>query len=841
MRISPAAARLFATLVFVAAIGAPGFSEVPQARLPFNVHHSFPSQGASMPTAPLLWASDGYFYGTTGSGGAANRGTVFKITPDGELSVLHSFRGNGGGDPDDGANPSAGLIEGADGSFYGTARIGGRFADGTIFRMSRDGTVTTLHHFGDGNDGVQPFAELVQASDGNFYGTTFSGTVFRMTPDGTVTTLHRFDPLGQDGQIPIAALIQATDGSLYGTAYNGGVPGLGTIFKITLDGTFTRLHTFTGPDGGYPSAALIQATDGNFYGTTEGGQSLSTFGTVFKMTPDGTVAVLYTFRGEDGATPRAALRQAADGSFYGTTAEGGPSGKGTLFRITPDGTLTTLHAFGRDHDGANPGAELVEASDGTFYGTTVLGGSPLERGSVFKATRDGEVRILQAFEADPDGSAPAGALIRAADGSLYGTTAGGGDFGHGSVFRVRVGSESILTTVHSFTGGAGGAVPAGGVIQVSDGSFYGTTLLGGCANRGTAFKIGPDGAMTVLHAFTGGDDGAFPSGALAQAGDGTIYGTTLAGGRGRRGTVFQLTPGGTVAVLHSFSGRIDGATPAAGLVQASDGNLYGTTLAGGPFNLGTIFRLTPAGSLARLHAFRGGGDGALPSAALIQATDGSFYGTTLAGGLGGFGTVFRMTPAGSVSVLHAFRAGADGASPNAALLEGADGQFYGTTLGGGTANRGTIFKINSSGVLISLHAFSGADGAYPNSSLTRFSADQLFGTTLGGGNTVPMRGTLYRLWALACEDALTLSYSDGTLYMGFTLMTEFPTVWSAWLVTSQETRILWSIPIPSVSQSTSFVVPIPGFPRIGRVAVATTVSTSFLGTLCADAKTIDTR
>jgi uncharacterized repeat protein (TIGR03803 family) len=233
---------------------------------------------------------------------------------------------------------------------------------------------------------------LVQGSDGNFYGTTQvggtngSGTVFKITPSGALTTLHSFD--GADGSNPAAVLMQASDGNLYGTTEAGGANGnYGTVFKITPAGTLTTLHSFGGADGWEPAAGLVQASDGNFYGTTYIGGANGNYGTVFKITPTGTLTTLYSFCSQsgcaDGALPRAGLVQASDGDFYGTTAFGGANYyEGTVFKITPNGTLTTLHSFD-GADGGDPNA-LVQASDGNFYGTTVLGGANGDNGTVFR-------------------------------------------------------------------------------------------------------------------------------------------------------------------------------------------------------------------------------------------------------------------------------------------------------------------------------------------------------------------------------------------------------------------------------------------------------------------------
>ncbi|MGD0058246.1 MAG: choice-of-anchor tandem repeat GloVer-containing protein [Verrucomicrobiia bacterium] len=301
------------------------------------------------PFASLVQATDGNFYGTVGSGGTSNNGTVFRITPTGSLTNLHSFAASGS----DGANPSAELVQGSDGSFYGTTYSGGTSNNGTVFQITPTGTLTSLHSF-TGLDGSNPQAGLVEGSDGNFYGTTYlggasgSGAVFRITPTGSLTNLHSFT--GPDGANPQSALVEGTDGNLYGTTYAGGTSGSGVVFRITTSGSLTNLHSFIGADGGNPWAALVLGSDGNFYGTSyKGGTNKD--GTIFQITPSGSLTNLHMFAsGTDGAFPQDALIQASDGNFYGTTVNGGTNGVGTIFKLTvplfpPANQISALQFF----------------------------------------------------------------------------------------------------------------------------------------------------------------------------------------------------------------------------------------------------------------------------------------------------------------------------------------------------------------------------------------------------------------------------------------------------------------------------------------------------------------
>lgn len=356
----------------------------------FKTLHNFKDTDGLYPWASLVQGIDGNFYGTTQNGGntacASGCGTVFQITPGGKLTDILGFDGTNG------SEPFAGLIQAANGDFYGAATVGGtgNFDGdcpdncGTIFAVTASGTQTTLYNFSF-TDGYQPAAALTLGADGNYYGTTSAGgavdagTFFVITPSGTLTSLYTFTG-GNDGSSPYGALVQALDGNFYGTTWSGGANGFGTVFTFTPNGTITTLHAFDGSDGSYPFAGLVQDKSGDFYGVTEEGGAYGvyqSYGTVFKITPAGKLTTLYSFTGgADGDTPISTLIQATDGNFYGTTSYGGGAhySCGTAFKISPTGTLTTLHSFDLT-DGCSVYAGLIQSTDGGFYGTTFSGGT----------------------------------------------------------------------------------------------------------------------------------------------------------------------------------------------------------------------------------------------------------------------------------------------------------------------------------------------------------------------------------------------------------------------------------------------------------------------------------
>ena len=362
--------------------------------------------------------------------------------------------------------------------------------------------------------------------------------------------------------------------------------------------------------------------------------------------------------------------------------------------------LTTLHSFDTT-DGSQPFAAPVQGSDGNFYGTTAGGGS-FQIGTFFRITPSGALTSLYSFYID--GAAPYGKLVLASDGNYYGTLYAGGNiacqYGCGALFKISPAGD--YTRIYAF-GGGDGATPRGGLVQAKDGNLYGTTLAGGKNNSGTLFKISLDGTFASLYSFCSQNncsDGSAPHAELVQGRDGNLYGTAGNGGSmnctSGCGTVFKISPSGMLTTLHTFNDE-DGSYPYAALVQGSDGNFYGTTFAGGEKEQGTVFKITPQGALTTLHSFcldSGCTDGAAPYAALIQGSDGTFYGTTQVGGAHNQGTIFSISPTGVHTSLYSF-GGSDGANPSSALAEGRDGKLYGTTQLGGTDGHGTVFSFST--------------------------------------------------------------------------------------------------------------------------------------------------
>jgi uncharacterized repeat protein (TIGR03803 family) len=362
---------------------------------------------------------------------------------------------------------------------------------------------------------------------------------------------------------------------------------------------------------------------------------------------------------------------------------------------------TVLYAFTGGKDGSMPYYGLLRDASGNLYGTTYMGGAK-NMGVVFVLAPDGSETVLHAFTGK-DGSGPGGDLIEDAAGTLYGTTTVGGASNQGVVFALKPGGR--VRVLYSFKGGTDGGFPLGALVTDNSGNLYGTTQLGGGACKcGTVYELAPDGTETILHAFAEGQDGGYPVARLYRDKQGNLFGTTYEGGGSSNcgqygcGTVFEISAGGTESILHTFVGS-DGALPNGGLIADKNNNLYSTTFEGGGSSActggcGTVYELGANGGLTVLHAFAGS-DGANPGAELIMTSDGELVGTSFAGGSANLGTVFAVKTDGSETVLHSFSGGNDGASPVSDLIAGSGGKLFGTTSAGGAANAGTVFRIGN--------------------------------------------------------------------------------------------------------------------------------------------------
>ncbi len=347
--------------------------------------------------------------------------------------------------------------------------------------------------------------------------------------------------------------------------------------------------------------------------------------------------------------------------------------------------------------------------------------------SVVSFAQTATTTVLYSYT-DQDGDDPYTGLIQGSDGNFYGTAPASGANGVGTVYKIT--PSGTMTTLYNFTLGDDGGLPQAPLVEGNDGNFYGTTGAGGANQSGTVFKITPAGVLTTLYAFTGNNDGANPYAGLTLGSDGNFYGIATNGGASSAGTVFKLTPDGTFTLLYGFTGINDGANPYAGLVQGTDGNFYGVTPYGGQNEAGTIFQITPTGTFNAIYSLNGTTDGSSSQAGLVAGSDGNFYGTTENGGANALGSIFKVTPGGAFTTIYSFTGNDDGSGPVNTLLLGSDGNFYGGT----TSGNGTLFEVTPAGVLTTLTTFAGGTaGKDPRATLIQGSDGNLYGVLAFGG------------------------------------------------------------------------------------------------------------
>ena len=494
--------------------------------------------------------------GLTTNGGPEGAGTAFSIKTNGSsFSIINGFANWG-------ANPTNDLVRGTDGNLYGVIFEGGTYNNGTIYKISPTGTITILKNFNMAVDGGYPKGGLIQATDGNFYGTANAGSfnnggcIFKITPSGTYTIVRSLS-VNTDGGRPQGHLVQANDGNFYGMNNSGGAFGYGTIFKLTPGGAYTVLKSFNIADGTNPYGSLVQASDGNFYGMTNLNGTYKR-GTLFRITPTGTYTVLHHFNpnGTDGEYPKGGLIQAKDGLLYGMTPNGGANYNGTIFKISMAGTsYTVIRGLSAGVEGGNPVGTLIQATDGNFYGTAYSLSGGYE-GSVFKMAPNGTTTVIKKFTQETEGGYPSGSLMQSTDGLLYGTNNSGGKDGDGTIFKLS--TAGAITILAHLNGSAKGNMPQDNLALGKDSAFYGVTTYGGTNNYGTIFKI-CGGATTILRSFNNATDGGNPSGGLVKAADGNFYGCTEVGGSNQGGTIYKITPAGNFTVLRHLKSTTDGA------------------------------------------------------------------------------------------------------------------------------------------------------------------------------------------------------------------------------------------------------------------------------------------
>jgi uncharacterized repeat protein (TIGR03803 family) len=750
----------------------------------FTVHRNFSKAGV-MPHGELLKGPDGNFYGMNSSGSSYNistvgYGTIFKISPTGTLLGVKDLDYMATG-----AGPYGSFVLAKDGNFYAMTSLGGANGYGAIFRMTPAGPITVIKQL-DNSTGGGPRGTLIQGTDGNLYGmtnyggTSNGGTIFKITLTGTLTVLKNLTTT--TGYAPMGNLLLSTDGNFYGVTSSGGTNGSGTVFKITPTGVLTVLKNFDYyVTGGEPRGSLVRATDGNFYGITYGGGS-SGGGTIFKITPAGVFTVIKPLEyWATGSGSYSSLVQGKDGNFYGTTGTGGTYSNGTIFKCTPTGVLTVLRHLNYSSDGANPYGSLYENSDGYFYGMASSGGTNYTyTGTIFKISPTGVFTVLFRLPDGAFGFNPAESVVQAKDGFFYGMAHNGGMDNYGTIYKTS--TNGTLTVLRHFDYYNTGGYPDGSLIQATDGNFYGMGTTGNNNLDGTIFKITPTGTFTVLKLLDETVTGKLPYGHLTQGNDGNFYGITNGGGTGGYGTIFKITPKGVFTVLKHLTSATGGWAYGS-LTLGADGNFYGMTENGGANSSGSIFKITPTGVFTVLRYFDYMNSGASPWGSLVRAADGNFYGMCSYGGQNFSGTIFKITPSGTFTVLKHLNTSTTGGTPEGDLVQGSDGALYGMTSEGGNYGAGTLFRITTTGVFTVLRHFNyDTDGGVPDGTLIIQKPDPVVRTqtvstpknivkkikltATGGGTpliyaiaTAPKNGT-----AVVIKD--TLTYTPKTNFVG---------------------------------------------------------------------------
>ncbi len=586
---------------------------------------------------------------------------------------------------------------------------------------------------------------MVLHSDGHFYGMAASGgarnqgAVYRLISAGVMSTLYSFS--GTDGAAPTGCLAVGADGALYGTAPSGGASGFGAVFKVSTAGVFTKLVDFTGPSGATRGAvpeSLVLAGDGNFYGSTQAGGS-GGFGTVFRMTPAGVLTTLADFTGTSGVVqgsqPLGPLA-VNGGLLYGVTKAGGTAGLGVIYEISTTGVFRLLGQF-TGAAGALPGSApagglIYNSTDGLLYGTTENGGTN-SFGVAFKiSTALTPAYTLLRHFADATGSQPVGALVKGADGSLYGMTYLGGTAALGTVYKLTItGTHTVLASFSGTTGAVLGSAPRGGLCLGIDDQFYAVTPSGGVGNLGTAFKVSNAGVFTALGAVSL-SAGWSPNGAPVLAGSTLIF-PNAAGGAAGGGNLMSITTGGAVSVAAALGGTLGNA--ADGALKAVSGNWYGVTAKGGASSRGTMFKYSVANGAQLVLAYSTSA-GSLAEGPVILGSDGLLWCVGREGGATARGTIYKITTAGVRTRVVSFTGttgAAPGGKPRGPLALATDGNFYGLCGEGGTANTGLLFKLTATGAYSVMSQCAATGARLPAGGLVIGTDGNLYGTMSAGG------------------------------------------------------------------------------------------------------------
>lgn len=710
-------------------------------------------------------------------GGIYDDGTLFRVdTAGNNYQMIHNFDGN---DPGKFGYGTMLLLE--NGHFYGMLQYGGDYNDGVIFEYDPiEDMYYKKYSFNHLIEGANPFAGLIMADNGKFYGTTQNGGTFN---DGTffeydsdinsVTVLVNFNG-ASNGRFPSGNLFQANNGKLYGTTTYGGASDKGVLFEYDpLTNIYTKLVDMNGSStgtGGEPYCAVIQAQNGKLYGTTKKGTifqydiSLNQYTTVFSKTST------------SGGAPVCTLIEAGNGKLYGTMSTEGVNGDGTLFEFDYNtGLYTKLADFDEITTGKLPKGTMIEADNGRLYGATTSGGSPYNYGTLYEFDyTTGQLNSLYTMtNSDLGVGIWQGALIEYPQGVLTGLTSSGGASATngGTIFEFNLADNSYHKIID--IGRREGNIPSKKVIQTSNGKIYGVTLNGGLYNNGTIYSLDPGTNQYVAHAdFNSSTNGSTPYGNMVEASNGKIYGTTNSGGANGNGTIYVFDPiTDSIVVIEHLNLLVTGNDPTSGIIEASNGKLYGCTSSGGINGNGVLYEIDPISNTFTKKQDFDFPLGSSTQSAMVEHTNGKLYGVSCGGGTDGGGVLFEYDFTVDTLIKHYdFASTASGTSPYGDIVIGPGGNIYGTTTLQGMFNAGAIFSYDPLIDTLIKHAdFNGpltGDFAY---GLVYSSNGKIYGLSAEGGPS--NLGTLFEfdpsnndlIAKINFDGVNTGSISNGTL------------------------------------------------------------------------------
>lgn len=689
-------------------------------------------------------------------GGTNDVGTIYSANADGSgFQKNYDFSTFAPG-----KNPAAALTENTPGEFYGTTKNGGSYNAGTLFKYNPGlNTYTVLINFrNNGDSGAYPQSKLLKALNGKFYGVASAGgqnargVIFEFDPAGNnFQVKHDFDFV--NGLITDTAsshsLMQAPNGKIYGCTDGGGINGTGALFECDGNGdNYLKLKDFDAASGSFPTAEMVVGPDGKLYGMTVRG-GVYGFGTVFSYDLiNDVLANIHDFQNtsNDGAFPQGGLL-VYNNLLWGTTTKGGANGNGYLFSINTLGTVLNNYNSFSSSTGSFPYGTLITgnatAGQDTLFGFTKNGGD-FDYGTFFYYVPSNGSYGFSSLDNFTLGSNPiCGAAQSSLDNKFYGLTFNGGAIGSGTMVVARY--NGIQKKLDFNSPGLNGGAPISTLFQASNHRIYGTSELGGTNNTGVIFEFHPTtNSITILGNFNL-VNGSKPKGGLVEHSNGKIYGTTYEGGVNNGGTIFELdtATNNLVSVFNLSSST--GTKPSGIPLLANNGNIFITTQSEGPLGAGTLLEFNPINQIIQnRHSFSSaGGDGTFPKGGPIQAANGNIYGMTSFGGAFNLGTIYRYKIVdNSYVIMASFNGAVTGANPDLSILNDINGVLYGVTPSGGSSNLGAVISYNYTTANLNAKSFtlSFSEGNQPMQ-LKASNNGKLYGTSISGGSF--NQGTLF--------------------------------------------------------------------------------------------------